>query len=168
MTQSDESFWRKVNRSDSPDGCWEWQGAIWRGYGAVGRNGKTIGTHRYSYILAYGAIPPGKLICHKCNNRRCVNPSHLYAGTSKDNHNDSVRAGTAVHPENITSSRFGVARPAPIGTEHPLSKLTEDLVRQIRQRAADGETHRAIAASLGIGKTIVTDVKNRKRWGWVD
>ena len=71
------------------NGCWNWTGATnGSGYGYISCEGKPIGVHRLSYILHTGPIPKGKHILHKCDNRRCVNPAHLYAGTSVNNAND--------------------------------------------------------------------------------
>lgn len=169
---AEDRFWDHVDKTDDDSMCWEWSGGKRKNYGRLKiAPGQGIDAHRFSYILHYGPIPEGRIICHKCNNPRCVNPSHLYAGTYKDNHKDSVEAGTASYLTNFkkfTRTMFQKNDIRLKGSAHPTSKLTEELVRQIRQRAANGETHRTIAASLGLGKTIVTDVKNRKRWGWVD
>ena len=78
--------------------CWEWQGAITSaGYGmlGVGRRGEgNVLAHRLSYEMFTGeTIPAGMDLCHRCNNRRCVNPHHLYVGTRKDNMQQAKREG---------------------------------------------------------------------------
>ncbi len=99
----EERFWKRVDKK-SLDECWEWTGKQDKfGYGRIKcgkRHGRHISAHRLSYEIANGPIPTGLLICHRCNNPRCVNPRHLYAGTHRDNSRDrSLKInGKAVKP----------------------------------------------------------------------
>jgi hypothetical protein len=97
-----------------------------------------------AYEQAFGPIPPGLLVCHRCDERLCVNPEHLFVGTQKDNIADMISKGRACR-----------------GVLHHSVRLTEDQVRQIR--VADG-TQREIAALFGISQTNVSQIRQRKGW----
>lgn len=98
MKPIEERFWDKVNK-DTESGCWEWRSSIrGNGYGAFfthlqpeGR--KCHGAHRYSWELVNGAIPEGLWVLHKCDNRICVNPDHLFLGDRTDNMRDCAAKG---------------------------------------------------------------------------
>lgn len=70
--------------------CIEWTGKLWGGYGTFMLFKKQWKAHRASYLVNSGDLPEGLYICHKCNNKKCINPLHLYAGTPKDNTRDMV------------------------------------------------------------------------------
>jgi hypothetical protein len=89
-------FWSKVNKG-TKDQCWEWTGYIMpNGYGQLKERQKNIYAHRYSYKLHFGYLPKKLLVCHKCDNRKCVNPNHLFLGTHKDNTFDMDSKGRRV------------------------------------------------------------------------
>ena len=86
-------FWGHIDIK-SEDECWEWKiFTTPKGYGQFQANRCTYKSHRLAYYLTYGKIPEDLYICHKCNNRKCCNPKHLYAGTQKENVQDCIRSG---------------------------------------------------------------------------
>lgn len=85
----------KVNN----EGCWNWAGSTnGKGYGQMTFRGRGITAHKASYEAHIGPIPSGMLILHKCDNRACINPEHLYAGTYKDNRRDMLERSGWKHP----------------------------------------------------------------------
>ena len=90
-----ERFWDKVSKS-TDYACWVWTGAHnSQGYGElwVGPGRRMVAAHRLSYRLHKGEFPNEVLVLHSCDNRRCVNPNHLFLGSYKDNTQDMMTKG---------------------------------------------------------------------------
>jgi hypothetical protein len=137
--------------------CWEWQGAKDpKGYGFVKRDKRNLKAHRYAYELANGPIPDGLMVCHTCDNPSCCNPSHLWLGTNRDNILDAVRKGR--HRSNV-----------PSGERHPLSKLTDEHVREIRAAyGTQAYSHTAFAKRFGVDPSTIGRVARGAQWKHVD
>lgn len=150
------SFWAKVNKTEA---CWLWTAAQLSRYGVFSvrtPNGtKTVRAHRYAYELAYGSIPDGLLVCHRCDTPLCVRPDHLFLGTQSDNVKDMHSKGRGGEAD-VKGERNGQA------------KVTAEDVRQIRTRFAAGESPTAIAREYGLTPPSVYDIAKRRSWKHVD
>jgi hypothetical protein len=145
-------FWARVDRR-SEDECWEIAGkALPTGHVQFWADGRRYGAHVYSFRLAGNVVPSGKMVCHKCNNPRCVNPKHLYAGTAQDNARDSIAAGT-----------FRFHRPG-AGAQHCNAKLTEDDVWRIREDRYFGASYRELARKYGVSPANIGKILKGETW----
>ena len=140
-------LWRRVLKTQS---CWLWTGGPFakRHYGRlyVG-DGKSISAHHAAYILSGHTIPEGKILLHTCDNRRCVNPAHLFPGTKKQNTQDML----AKHREAW-------------GERHWNHKLNADQVAAIRQSSRAGRTGRRIARAFGVSPGTVSRIIHKTLW----
>jgi HNH endonuclease len=94
-----ELFWQRVAMQSSDD-CWEWQGKMSpNGYGALYHKGTRYVAHRMSWELSKGLRLGRYFACHKCDNRSCVNPNHLFPGTPMDNTRDMLAKGRQKKPK---------------------------------------------------------------------
>lgn len=146
-----ERLWSKV--VFLPTGCWEWTAGTSGGYGSIRiENGRgAIAAHRLSWMLHHQADPGDLYICHTCDNRLCVNPWHLYAGTPADNTRDAIDRGRLRGNSNQ-------------GEAHNASRLTWEQVSEIRRMRADGQILRVIAERYDVSLPNVYRIVSGQTW----
>lgn len=110
--------------------------------------------HRISWELANGPLPLGVCVLHRCDNRACVNPSHLFLGTVADNNADMATKGRG--------RNGGLAFP---GEANPAARLTAEIVVAIRAAYAAGDvTMIDLAAKYGVARKTVSKIVHRQTW----
>ena len=154
----EERFFDKVNK-DAPNGCWEWTASLYPdGYGSIYDN--VIKTndraHRVSWVIHNGNIPQhdsyhGMCVCHSCDNRKCVNPDHLFLATNKQNQHDMYAKGREVKARGESISH---------------SKLNELKVRIIRIYYPT-LSQKSLASIFKVSKTTIHCLVNRKTWAHI-
>lgn len=148
-----DEFWDRLDKTGE---CWEWTGCVdGSGYGMTTIDGKHLKAHRAAWTITNGEIPPPHtgpqrmLVCHKCDNRRCCNPAHLFLGTNRDNVDDMMRKGrTARNP----------------GTRNGQSKLNPLKVREIRYMHSTGKDCNTIARLFNLDPRTIEFVVTRVTW----
>lgn len=147
---------------DTP--CWYWLGLITqgRGYGRLHIGGKSLRAHRFAFEVVNG--PLGKLhALHRCDVRKCVRPSHLFAGTPGDNRLDAKAKGRLPCGESHSAiQRRGAQRRTATGETY--GKLTREQVWQVYDRRKTGELLRTIAHSLGMSEAAISDICRGNTW----
>ena len=142
-------------------GCWEWTGWHDR-YGFFWYKSRQVLAHRFSYMLYIGDIPISKQVNHKCSNRLCVNPAHLYLGSQYDNVQDAISMGTHCSLLN-SGNRFKNQK----GTNNYCSKLTVDDVIQIKKMLRDGIKQWLIAWTFKVNRSNIGKIKRGERWNHI-
>lgn len=146
-----DAHFHSLLSKDTVTGCWNWIGMkYWTGYGVFYIERKGYAAHRIAYEMYIGPIPKGLLVLHKCDNRACCNPEHLWLGKHKDNTNDCIDKG-----------RFKVLP----GSKNHNAKLDERQVVEMR-----GLYHNAgfsiteLASTYGVSQGNVHRIVNNKMW----
>jgi len=144
------------------EGCWVYRSATGGGgYKRLQINGDTVSAHRFSWELHFGPVPGGLLVCHRCDNRPCIRPDHLFLGTHADNAADKVSKGR--------QARCGPGPTLPRGEAHYAARLTEADIRLIRKRHADGSgTPKALAMEYAVNKSTIHKILRREKWAHVN
>jgi hypothetical protein len=147
-------FWSKVAVSTKAK-CWIWQGSCGGvGYGTMGLRTKVTDTaHRVSYRIANGDIPQGMFVCHRCDNKLCVNPAHLFLGTPKQNCDDMWGKGRQHnYSRNLRGSKL------------PQSKTTESIVRKAKKLLSLGRSRNVTAKECGLSISQMHAIASGKTW----
>lgn len=149
MSELETRFWAKVKRGDD---CWEWSASLTgKGYGQIALGGgvrRNLLAHRLSWEIHNGRVPDGMVVCHHCDNRRCVRPDHLFVGTTADNQRDMANKGRSLS-----------------GERHNRVKLSADDVRWLRWAGAyTGASNTELAQLFGVSRGHVSDILAGRYW----
>jgi hypothetical protein len=129
-------------------GCMEWTRTIsTSGYGKLSLDSRIQHAHRAQYEFTHGPIPAGLFVCHRCDNKPCVNPDHLFLGTPHENALDMAAKGRSTR-----------------GERNPQARLTSDQVRDIRALAASGKTTTELAEMFTVCKSSVRKIVAGTTW----
>ena len=187
-----EVFWGRVDKNGpTPDQsvkayqglgqCWEWKAGIdGQGYGCFWVKPKQMKTHRVSWMLTFGQIQDDLYVLHRCDNRACVNPSHLFIGTCEDNIADrhgkgrsnspkGDKQGHITHPESVLRGDQHPSRlkpwTRPRGSAHGISKLTEAEVIEMRSNHQNtGASYKSLARRYGVSDVMIKHIIKRTYW----
>lgn len=131
--------------------CWIWLGSKDKdGYGRFyTKLLNTSRAHKVSYILHFGNVKNGMIICHTCDIPSCVNPKHLYSGTPNDNAQDKINRGRDLNTR---------------GAKHHNAKLNDNTVKRLKERMKNGESCSMIARELEMNQSSINAIKNSKTW----
>lgn len=150
-------FWDNVDRSGGPDACWPWTKSLgtW-GYGQAfwdlgdGKGKRNVVASRAAWTITNGLPADGLCVLHRCDNRACCNPAHMFLGTKADNTADMIAKGRHWCPR---------------GPDNHAAKLTADQVREIRRRAARGEPLRRLSREFGVHNSGISRLVRRLTYG---
>ncbi len=175
-----DRFWSKVNklgpRPDQSivhyiglDRCWEWTGGLFNnGYGQFKCLGYPRSAHRISFMLHNGHMPKKGSACHKCDNRKCVNPDHLFDGDGQDNLSDAKAKGRIFRPVGKLHYSYGHPEKVKRGVRVGGHKVNDAKVVEIRAKYADGLYNQyELSDQYGISVSNINHIIHRKTWAHV-
>lgn len=151
LTENDKArFFTKV---DTGPRCHEWKSNLNRkGYGFFKLAGKNVSAHRIAYFIQFGEFPDGLCVCHHCDNPKCVNPKHLFLGTSLENTLDKMRKGR------WAGGNCG-------GENSGRAKLKSAEVKEILKLWATGEySQKKLGIRFGVHEATIQTIVSRKNW----
>lgn len=142
-----ERFERQVTKT--ADGCWIWSGAVGvDGYGKFFGDGRLLHAHRWYWMHLRGQLPSSISVLHRCDTPLCVNPDHLFTGTTADNMADKVKKQRQAR-----------------GSRNGRAKLTEAIVLDARrERNEAGTSFARLAAKYGVSKVAMRNAVTGKAY----
>ena len=130
--------------------CWHYCGFVGPfGYGRLTFNGIEQMAHRVSYQAFVGPIPKGLCVLHKCDNRCCINPEHLWLGSYTDNRRDCVAKGRSK-----TNSRKGF--------KHQTNAVTPEAFERMKELRSKNLSYKKISSEIGLGTMVVFHALNKR------
>jgi hypothetical protein len=148
-----ERFWEKVHKSTDPSDCWTWlAGRNHWGYGTFGINRHSFLAHRVAWEMKNGPIPLGVCVLHRCDNRPCLNPDHLFLGTQTENVRDMDEKGR---------------RKPPRGERNASSRLKASDIPEIRLLYGKLSGPKT-GERFGVSSSTIYKVWHGEKWQWVN
>lgn len=145
-------------------GCWNFNGCLLpNGYGKVRRLGKTWLAHRLSYTESVGEIPDGVCVLHKCDNRKCINPAHLFLGSRADNMKDMISKGRQNFKKS-DSHRMALSISAK-NQKNRYSKISMMAANEIRHLySTEKAPQKVLAEMFGVNRSHISRIVRGESW----